>query len=327
MERIWILSLTPSFKYGRWVIAFVIFLSTYSFQRVYVSEDYQTHSTQLFFSFLFAYIIPVFSYIIERSGIYFESLRSSASLSDSEFQLLKDSLSRRSTTWVVTAIGGGLFLAVAQMTLILGSPLNVLASLVGSVSSAATTLTTCLLWVIMTTILTFLTNNARTFATLGRDHIDVSILTRRSLLPFGDMSVISTLALIGALAFFPLMMIEGASWQQMLPGILATGIPMLMLFFTPLWSLHNRLVSTKADELNKITSRINAEVISGASPADDAELLERIVPLLSYQRELGQMSTWPIDMGSMSRLILYLIIPPLTWVGAALIENLFDGFM
>ena len=37
------------------------------------------------------------------------------------------------------------------------------------------------------------------------------------------------------------------------------------------------------------------------------------------------MSTWPFDTGALTRLSLYLIIPPLTWAGAALIERLVDS--
>ncbi|MFB0932666.1 MAG: hypothetical protein QMB60_00780, partial [Pseudomonadales bacterium] len=109
--------------------------------------------------------------------------------------------------------------------------------------------------------------------------------------------------------------------------LLATGLPMLMLFIIPMWPVHKRLMAMKRAELDLVAMNIEAESDKGTSPAGDFVLLQRIIPLLSYQRELNQMSTWPIDMGSMSRLSLYLIIPPLTWVGAALIENLVDGFL
>ena len=39
------------------------------------------------------------------------------------------------------------------------------------------------------------------------------------------------------------------------------------------------------------------------------------------------MSEWPFDVGVMTRLAFYLVIPPLTWVGAALIENAVDALL
>ena len=52
--------------------------------------------------------------------------------------------------------------------------------------------------------------------------------------------------------------------------------------------------------------------------------IDTLSPLLAYRREITQLSTWPFTMGSMTTLAFYLIIPPLTWAGAALIENLVD---
>jgi hypothetical protein len=40
-----------------------------------------------------------------------------------------------------------------------------------------------------------------------------------------------------------------------------------------------------------------------------------------------QVPEWPFDIGLLARLLLYLILPPLTWVGAALIENLVDSVL
>lgn len=317
MHRIWILLLTPSFRYLRWLIALIIFLTTFLYQRQFIAENYLNRSTQLFFSLLFAYIVPVFSFIIERTEHYVECLRSSSALPDEEFQILKDSLSQRSIGWVIATVSFSLLLAFGQLTMIWGSPTLVLSSLVESLSSASATVITFLLWIVMTTVITVLIDNARTLAKFGRDHLAVSVLNRRNLLPFGDVAVISTLALIGTLAFYPLMMIDGARTEAVLPGLLATG----------LWPVHKRLMAMKRAELDLVAMNIEAESGKGTSPAGDFDLLQRIMPLLSYQRELNQMSTWPIDMGSMSRLSLYLIIPPLTWVGAALIENLVDGFL
>lgn len=287
------------------------------YQRQFIAENQLNQSTQLFFSFSFAYIVPVFSFIIERTEHYVECLRSSSALPDEEFQILKDSLSQRSIGWVIATVSFSLLLAFGQLTMIWGSPTLVLSSLVESLSSASATVITFLLWIVMTTVITVLIDNARTLAKFGRDHLAVSVLNRRNLLPFGDVAVISTLALIGTLAFYPLMMIDGARTEAVLPGLLATG----------LWPVHKRLMAMKRAELDLVAMNIEAESGKGTSPAGDFDLLQRIMPLLSYQRELNQMSTWPIDMGSMSRLSLYLIIPPLTWVGAALIENLVDGFL
>jgi hypothetical protein len=59
----------------------------------------------------------------------------------------------------------------------------------------------------------------------------------------------------------------------------------------------------------------------------EAESLSAITRLLLYRREIQQASEWPFDMPTLTRLGLYLILPPLTWVAAALIENLVDKLL
>ena len=46
--------------------------------------------------------------------------------------------------------------------------------------------------------------------------------------------------------------------------------------------------------------------------------------MLTYRHEVESTSEWPFDTSVMGRLGIYLVIPPLTWVGAALIEMLLD---
>ena len=39
---------------------------------------------------------------------------------------------------------------------------------------------------------------------------------------------------------------------------------------------------------------------------------------------MAEVSSWPFDLGNMTTIAFYLVIPPLTWAGAALIEKLVD---
>ena len=51
------------------------------------------------------------------------------------------------------------------------------------------------------------------------------------------------------------------------------------------------------------------------------------MPLLALRREVLNTPEWPVDLSLLARLSLYLIIVPLTWIGAALIENIVDVFV
>jgi len=142
------------------------------------------------------------------------------------------------------------------------------------------------------------------------------------------VSISSSLAIIGALALFPLLSIEGRFEPvESIPGAVATFVPLVALFIIPVWPLHHRMAAMKQQQLDLSSERIDACLQDrDAGQLDDATL-EKLAPLLTYKREIAGVSTWPFDIGNMTRLSLYLIIPPLTWVAAALIEHLVDAVL
>ncbi|MEH6519555.1 MAG: hypothetical protein V7742_23000, partial [Halioglobus sp.] len=182
--------------------------------------------------------------------------------------------------------------------------------------------------VIMTTVISMLIQQSVLFGRLGAHNTQVSLLNTHRLLPFARVSISSSLAIIGALAFFPLIGIEsGQNLVESLPGVIAMLMPLVVMFIIPVWPVHRCLVAKKEQELVAINCRIEACLNREGTVALESAKLEQLTPLLSYRREISQVSTWPFDMGNMTRFALYLIIPPLTWAGAAMIENLVDSLV
>jgi len=42
--------------------------------------------------------------------------------------------------------------------------------------------------------------------------------------------------------------------------------------------------------------------------------------LIQHRDRIAHTSAWPIDMSITTRLILYIVIPPIAWFGAAIVE-------
>ena len=185
-----------------------------------------------------------------------------------------------------------------------------------------------LVWVIMTTVIHMLIQQAALFARLGANEVRFNLFNTRELVPFARVSISSSLAIIGALALFPLLSIEGGFEPvESLPGAIATFVPLVALFIIPVWPLHRRMTAMKQQQLDLASERIdNCLQERDAGQLDDA-ILEKLAPLLTYKSEIAGVPTWPFDIGNMTRLSLYLIIPPMTWVAAALIENLVDAVL
>lgn len=181
-------------------------------------------------------------------------------------------------------------------------------------------------WVVMTTVTSMLVQQTTLFARLGKTHARVSLLNSRKLLPFARVSIISSLSIIGALALFPLISVDsGLNFSQTLPGAIATLGPLLVIFIIPVWPIHRRLATLKEQELAALDNKIADAHDESGRIDHETETLQNITPLLNYRQEIARVSTWPFDGGAMTRLAFYLIIPPLTWAGAALIEQLIDS--
>ena len=165
------------------------------------------------------------------------------------------------------------------------------------------------------------------FARLGANHLRVTLLNPVTLAPFARVSISSSLAIIGALAMFPLIGLEsGMNMMEILPGAMATLPALVGLFFIPIWPVHRRLAEMKHEQLGDINRQLESRLEACGEDLSSAQLAE-LAPLLTYRREVQAAPTWLFDGDNISRLLLYLVIPPLTWIAAALMENLVDSLL
>lgn len=326
--KIWLLKLILPIRYGRLITGILMFAVLFPFFLIGTNSSSGLSTPALFFSSVIAYIIPVFSYITDKVKLALEDLRPSLDMDDASFN---DRLSRLDSAGLVPSVLTllfGLVLGFAHVSLIRGSAGLVLTEMITSVPGFITIIGTLMVWTVMTIVTAGLIKQAAIFSRLGARDARLSLLNKRRLLPFARVSIISSLSIIGALALFPLMSIGGdINLVESLPGAIATLLPLVVMFIIPIWPVHRRLAVMKEEELNTIDEKVQSELQPNGKVTLEHEQLDRLAPLLNYRREISNASTWPFDIGTLTRLSLYLILPPLTWVGAALIENLVDSML
>jgi hypothetical protein len=328
MHKIWLLKLILPWPYGRLLSGLLLLCVLLPVFYLGHSDDIANTTPVLFYSLIIAYIIPIFSYITAKSQDALLELRPLLDLDDSAFEKMRTHLDSTSLRMIALQLGAGALLGFIHMSFIRGSALGTVSGALADQSGFVSTLGAIVVWIIMTTVISMLVQQAVVFARLGAYHVQVTLLSNHKLLPFARVSISASLAIIGALALFPLIGIEsGMNLMESLPGAIATLVPLLALFIVPVWPIHRRLVATKQQQLASVNDRIETRLRAGDSFFPEAEVLEELAPLLLYRREIAQVSTWPFDGGNVSRLLFYLIIPPLTWAGAALIENLVDWML
>ncbi|MGE0626099.1 MAG: hypothetical protein AB7I04_16710 [Pseudomonadales bacterium] len=264
--------------------------------------------------------MPIHHLIISRSLTALSTLAGRFPALADDAEQCRIRLLVKSRGWILRTLLLGLAAGLGHNALLLaGSDLT---EALPHPPTALTTLLTVVIWIVMTTAISSLVENAVLFARLGR-HTPVPLLDIRALMPFGSVAVSSTLAMVGAQAAFPLMFFQtDVSYLAYVPGLIATTVPLIYLFAAPVWPVHRRIVAAKRAELDRIGSLVRS--VAGRD-AQSVRAYGDLAPLLVYRREIAAAPEWPFDSTVMGRLALYLVIPPLTWVGAALIELLVDS--
>ena len=144
---------------------------------------------------------------------------------------------------------------------------------------------------------------------------------RNSLFIAFTTAIFSTLlgvcaARAGAMAHFPGK--GGIMGFIMLPLVLPeiiVAVSLLVVFLLPLHALPTRIKQAKAQRLEELRTEL-ANV-----PQADVPRLEATAAHLD---RIEGLSNWPVDLRVVSRILVYVVIPPLAWVAAALVENFID---
>ena len=170
-------------------------------------------------------------------------------------------------------------------------------------------------WIIIGWVLGWRLPISLALSRIGRD-VAVDLYDPQALRPFARVAVLDVLVVMGAVALMPLQSIDAEfRLANYVPGLLV-GVPAaLLLFVVPLWGVHQRLRTVKGARILDLQQRIND------CDRDDVARLETLV---SHRDRVQSVHTWPLDLRLLSRALLYLVLPPLAWVAAALVENMVD---
>jgi len=326
-KRFWLLRVVIPGRWGRWLTGALIFTTLLAAFTIVFNpfsenaiEGRVSAGAVIFFCIILGYIVPIHHLIIERSCLALGQLEDTLDADHAQYSRWQQRIIHKSSRWNAVALFLGLLAGCAHNAVMLAG--NSPFYFFSSVQNFLPFITTMLIWLIMTCVISSLIDNALLFRNLAR-RININLLNPRSLTPFGSVAVSSTLAMIGAQAAFPAMMLEtDVAYITFVPGLIATGAPMIFMFLLPVWPIHRRIVAAKRTELDRVSREI---INQPQAKPDDQRTYALLNPVLTYRREIAAVPEWPFDTSVIGRLAFYLIIPPLTWIGAAMIENLIDS--
>jgi hypothetical protein len=159
--------------------------------------------------------------------------------------------------------------------------------------------------------------SAHVFRRLG-ESISFDLFRLDELRPFARAGVIDVVLIAGALLFTPLQSLDAEFRWYNYQFALVVALPAAAFFlFWPLVDLRRRILQDRHARLEAVEARLG-----DLSGGDNAETIVRSEALLAHRDRLRAASTTPLSSRLLSRVLFYLVLPPLAWAGAALVERL-----
>jgi hypothetical protein len=154
---------------------------------------------------------------------------------------------------------------------------------------------------------------------LGRDHVRVDLTDPRLLGTFADIGIRHLLVIVIGLSVIPMQAILTGSIEliDFVPALAVTAPVMLVVLVLPLWGIHRGIASAKETELDRVANLANQVERDS----------DRYLLLTMYRQQIAAASEWPVSAGSASRVLIYVVIPPVAWIAAAVVENLVSNVL
>ena len=187
---------------------------------------------------------------------------------------------------------------------------------------------TMLTWFVVLHAITALIHNAHAFARLGRDALRIDALRPQQLAPFATVALLPSLMLMGTQLFYPLLSLGGQfNAIATLPGFVMTLASAGYLLLRPIWPVHVHMREAKASLLASTDAGLARWREQNPDRNYAPEGLHDLVPMLTFRQHVLGLPEWPFNLGLLGRWLFYIVIPPLTWVLAALMENFIDTLL
>lgn len=173
-------------------------------------------------------------------------------------------------------------------------------------------------WITVAFIAVCRVNDSLALRRLGR-RVRIDLYNLASLKPIGSAAIRDVLVIMGALALMPLQALDAEFRLLNYRDGLVVGLVLsATLFLIPQTALHSAIRTSRAERVRALQEAVDR------TDKSDVAVLEALV---AHRDRIRHLPTWPLDLSLVGRVVFYLIIPPLAWIGAALMEMLVQNFV
>lgn len=278
--------------------------------------QWQALEPALFFGVTFAIWGSFTAPVYRAAANDLRSLQPVLPLSSADVECLAQGLTRATPIQLQLTVAAGVLAGVAHAYLLGLQELSVGFAI-------AETTATIALWVVLVTTFVKMIINAALFSRLGHC-ANPDLLRPSRQAPFGAAATRPAMFIIGILCAYPLLNIAGDGvnsgvWMGFITG-LATLIGIVVM---PLVGIRRRINRRRQAVLVALDKRLESMALEDLGSVS-AETLLNMDTILDMRERVASAPSWPLDLAGVQRILLYIVLPPLTWVAAALVERLVD---
>ena len=176
-------------------------------------------------------------------------------------------------------------------------------------------LQSAILWLFISEVIAWRITVSRALADFAR-RLTIDILETDKFKPVVRTAATDILVVAGAMAFMPLQSLDAAfRIGNYLAGAVIGVIAALAMFAIPVMGVRRNILMTRQQRLKELVA---------ARPTAAETSIESLELHLAHEDRIRSISGWPIDLQLAARIVGYTIIPPIAWVGAALVEQLIE---
>ncbi len=279
----------------------------------------------LFVSVWIPTAISLVVHVLSSSKSYLDELRPVLSCSDEVFLQLKNKVTHEKRIFLITwgcvglAVGGTLQWEHLHYLLTTDKQLPPFYYLLN--------LLVLFLWSLMFQVFNTLIRNARLFGEIVGDHLEVNLLDLKQLSPCSKVAIVPVLLAVGLYVVYPLNWVgKPLELSDMFFPMLFTLPSLLLMFLLPLLPLKRKIQQQKEQQISAITKAIKGDksALAGSYLTHESNTVTTL-EMLQFRQYIEKLNDWGIDSPALKKISLYVLLPPSTWVAAALVEQLVTG--
>jgi len=312
----------PAWVFGLlWgLLLFAVMMTPFAALTMTPEQQREVLSSALFFSASFAIITGGAGPVFYGAADDLRRLVPVLSLPEAECERIARGLIRATRSQVLSTLAAGALLGFVHSWLLGVQRLPVYVMLPQCAG-------TVMLWIFMNMTLAKLFINARVFSRLGA-LADPDLLRPSRHAAFGSAALRPALFLIGTLCAYVLLFIGDAEPVDgaVFLGALLSLVMLFAIVALPLRGIRQRITERRHETLRELDARLEAYAAANlaALAPDDLRDMDTI---LDMRERVAQAPGWPLDLAGVRRILLYIVLPPLTWAAAALVEMFIDGLV